>query len=106
MSDMPQTLSKPATQRVGFRELFKSQRRTNQLKQTIIILILAVGAIIMIMPFEWMIATSFSRSANVPMPRVIPLFPTDPSWFNYQVAATNLPLARLYLNSFIVTAVT
>lgn len=106
MSDIPQTLSKPAAARLGLREFFSSKRRTDRLKQTIILLILGVGALIMIMPFEWMIATSFSRSANMAMPRIIRLFPADPSLFNYQIAVTNLPLARLYLNSFIVTAVT
>lgn len=104
MSDIP--ISKPATERFAFGNLFRSYKSTTRLKQLIILLILGIGVVIMIMPFEWMIATSFSRSANIAMPRIIRLFPTDPSFFNYQVAATNLPLPRLYLNSFIVTAVT
>jgi multiple sugar transport system permease protein len=57
----------------------------------------------MIVPFVWMLATSLSRSANVAMPRIPRLWPADPSLFNYQVAVTNLPLARFYLNSLIVT---
>jgi ABC-type glycerol-3-phosphate transport system permease component len=104
MSDL--SLSKPVVERVTLRNFFQSHKRATQFRQLIIFLILAVGAVIMILPFEWMIATSFSRSANLAMPRVIRLWPADPSWFNYQVAITNLPLARLYLNSFIVTAVT
>jgi multiple sugar transport system permease protein len=104
MSDI--TISKPTTERFAIGSLFRSHRRNQQLKQLVIILILSIGAIIMIVPFEWMIATSFSRSANLAMPRVVRLFPADPSFFNYQVAMTNLPLPRLYLNSFIVTAVT
>jgi ABC-type glycerol-3-phosphate transport system permease component len=58
----------------------------------------------MLVPFVWMLATSLSRSANVAMPRVPRLWPADPSPFNYQVAITNLPLPRYYLNSVIVTA--
>ncbi len=57
----------------------------------------------MIAPFEWMLATSFSRSANVAMPRIPRFWPADPSTFNYKVAITNLPLVRYYLNSLIVT---
>ncbi len=104
MSDI--TISKPKTERFAISGLLRSHKRNTQLKQIAIILILSIGAIIMIVPFEWMIATSFSRSANLAMPRVVRLFPADPSFFNYQVALTNLPLPRLYLNSFIVTAVT
>jgi multiple sugar transport system permease protein len=74
------------------------------LQQVIIFLIMAIGAVAMIAPFEWMLATSFSRSANVAMPRIPTFWPSDPSTFNYKVAITNLPLARYYLNSLIVTA--
>lgn len=98
------TLSKPLTERLAVAGVFRSQKRFSQFQQILILLILGIGAVIMILPFEWMLATSFSRSANIAMPRVIRLWPADPSWFNYEVAVTNLPLARLYLNSFIVTA--
>jgi multiple sugar transport system permease protein len=104
MSDL--TLSKPASERLSITNFFRSHRRTTQLKQIVILLILGVGAFIMIMPFEWMLATSLSRSANIAMPRIVRFFPADPSLFNYEVAMTNLPLPRLYLNSFIVTAAT
>lgn len=105
MSDISISTTTPK-ERFAIGGLFRSHKRNNQLKQLIILLILGVGAFIMIMPFEWMISTSFSRSANISMPRIIRLFPADPSLFNYQVAVTNLPLPRLYLNSFIVTALT
>jgi multiple sugar transport system permease protein len=59
----------------------------------------------MVAPFEWMLATSFSRSANIAMPRIPTFWPSDPSFFNYKVASTNLPLVRYYLNSLIVTGV-
>jgi multiple sugar transport system permease protein len=54
-------------------------------------------------PFEWMLATSLSRSANMAMPRIPQLWPSDPSWFNYRIAITSLPVLRYYWNSFIVT---
>lgn len=104
MSDI--TISKPAAERWAIGSVFRSQKRSSQLKQLVILVILIAGAFLMIVPFEWMIATSFSRSANLAMPRLIRLFPADPSLFNYEVAMTNLPLPRLYLNSFLVTAAT
>jgi ABC-type glycerol-3-phosphate transport system permease component len=83
-----------------------SRRRSDRFKQIVIVLVLAVGAFAMLVPFEWMLATSLSRSANFAMPRHLQLFPSDPSLFNYQVAVANLPILTLYVNSFIVTALT
>ena len=86
--------------------LFASRRVNNRAQQLVIFAVLAIGAITMIIPFIWMVGTSFSRSANIAMPRIPRLWPTDPSLFNYQVAVTNLPIIRYYVNSFIVTATT
>jgi multiple sugar transport system permease protein len=80
-----------------------SYRKFQRMQQVIIFIILAIGAIAMIAPFEWMLATSFSRSANTAMPRLPRFWPADPSFFNYKVAITNLPLVRYYLNSLFVT---
>ena len=85
------------------RGLLSSYRNTRRLQQIMILVIMAIGAIAMIAPFAWMLSTSFSRSANVAMPRIPTFWPSDPSIFNYKVAITNLPLLRYYLNSFIVT---
>lgn len=81
-----------------------SYRNAQRLQQIIIFIILAIGAVAMIAPFEWMLATSFSRSANIAMPRIPTFWPSDASIFNYKVAITNLPLVRYYINSIIVTA--
>jgi len=80
-----------------------SHRNFQRLQQVVIFIIMVIGAIAMIAPFEWMLATSFSRSANVAMPRIPAFWPADPSSFNYKVAITNLPVLRYYLNSLIVT---
>jgi len=74
--------------------------------QFAIAVILLVGASIMLLPFFWMIATSLSRKANVSMPRVPTLWPPDPSFFNYWIAAANLPIVRLYFNSLFVVGTT
>jgi multiple sugar transport system permease protein len=87
----------------ALRGWLNSQRNFKRIQQVIIFIIMAIGAVAMIAPFEWMLATSFSRSANIAMPRIPTFWPADPSTFNYKVAATNLPLVRYYLNSLIVT---
>ena len=92
--------------RVGiWRGILSSQRNFRRLQQITIFVIMAIGAVAMIAPFEWMLATSFSRSANVAMPRIPTFWPSVPSFFNYKVASTNLPLVRYYLNSVIVTTI-
>jgi multiple sugar transport system permease protein len=69
--------------------------------------VLGIGALVMIIPFAWMFATSLSRTANQAMPRIPTFWPSDISDFNYRVASANLPLVQFYLNSiFTVTAVT
>src|SRR5664279_1186867 len=80
------------------------RRQVERLRQIIILIILSIGAITMIVPFEWMLATSLSRSANSVMPRIPTLWPPDPSFFNYKISITNLPIATYYLNSLIVTS--
>jgi multiple sugar transport system permease protein len=76
-------------------------------RQLVAYAVLVGGALVFIVPFWWMFATSLSRKANAGMPRIPSFWPLDPSDFNYIVASSNLPLFRLYLNSFVtVTAVT
>jgi multiple sugar transport system permease protein len=80
----------------------RSHRRTNAVTQIAIVGVLSVGALVMLAPFIWMIATSLSRQADIAMPRVPRLWPPDPSFFNYRIALENLPLLRYYANSLIV----
>jgi multiple sugar transport system permease protein len=107
---MEPAVTQPAPHETATRRLpasaWASPRNVHRLQQIIIFMILALGAVAMIAPFEWMLATSLSRSANTAMPRLPRFWPTDPSFFNYKVAITNLPLVRYYLNSLFVTVST
>lgn len=94
-----EVVSRPAARR----QWFATQQQAERARQIGIVLVLGLGAVAMIVPFEWMLATSLSRTANMAMPRLPRLWPADPSLFNYQVAVTNIPLLRYYLNSFLVT---
>ena len=79
------------------------RRQVERARQIVILIVLIIGAVTMLVPFEWMLATSLSRSANSVMPRIPQLWPSDPSFFNYRISITNLPVLRYYLNSLIVT---
>ena len=68
--------------------------------------VLVLGAVIMLAPFFWMVATSLSRKANSSMPRIPTLWPPDPSLFNYWVATANLPIIKLYINSLFIVGTT
>jgi len=74
--------------------------------QIAIVTVVGLAAVAMIVPFEWMLATSLSRAANVSLPAVPSLWPPDASFFNYGVALANLPLLRYYLNSIFVAVTT
>jgi multiple sugar transport system permease protein len=92
--------------RTRIREARASRSTMERVRQISIIVVLTVGAVIMLLPFEWMIATSLSRQANVGLPREPRFWPPDPSLFNYQLAADNLPLIQYYMNTVIVVGTT
>jgi ABC-type glycerol-3-phosphate transport system permease component len=83
-----------------------SRKRRRFLTQLALLTVLGAGALLMVVPFAWMIATSLSRQADIAMPRIPTFFPSDASFFNYKIALENLPLFRYYLNSLIVVGAT
>lgn len=77
----------------------KGSRNTSQF---LIILVLSLGAITMIIPFWWMVATAFDNDAlfNVPLP---PRFwPGTPTGENFSLAFSNVPMIKYMLNSLTV----
>jgi multiple sugar transport system permease protein len=82
--------------------LRRSHKRTRALSQAAILIVLGLGALAMLAPFAWMIATSLSRQADIAMPRIPTFWPSDAGLFNYRIALQNLPLLRYYANSLIV----
>jgi multiple sugar transport system permease protein len=83
-----------------------SRKRRRALTQLALVTGLGAGAVLMVVPFVWMIATSLSRQADLAMPRIPTFFPSDASFFNYRIALENLPLLHYYLNSLIVVSAT
>ena len=63
---------------------------------------LTAGAAVMILPFVWMVLSSLMTSREV-MARPLVWIPETPRFDNYAALADAVPLARMYLNSAVVT---
>jgi multiple sugar transport system permease protein len=76
-------------------------RTRNTLFDGVAYLLLSVGAVIMVLPFLWMIATSFKLPADQFTKTLIP----DPITLkNFKELWSNLPFPRLMWNSFLLSA--
>jgi multiple sugar transport system permease protein len=67
--------------------------------------LLTVGAILMLLPFVWMILASFMTSEEV-IARPLTWIPSSIQFESYRSLSDAIPLARAYLNSAIVTSLT
>ena len=80
-------------------------RRMLQLERVVVWTLLVTGALVMFLPFLWLVSTSLKeqRQIFVYPPQWIP----DPiRWQNYPEALTALPFARYTLNTLIITSLT
>ena len=68
-------------------------------------LILIVGAVVMLMPFFWMVNASMMSAGEIQAQPPV-WFPANPQINNYTELLDTIPLGRQYLNSFIVTSLT
>ena len=68
-------------------------------------LVLAVGALVMLAPFAWMLSTSLKPSGAVLElpPRLVP---DEPTWSAYSDVARSFPIARVFFNSVLVATLT
>jgi multiple sugar transport system permease protein len=77
------------------------QRRA-YLVSTIKYLLLTIGAVIMLLPFVWMLLSSSMSSEEV-IARPLTWFPSELRFENYRALADAIPLGRMYFNSLFVT---
>lgn len=73
------------------------------LGRTATYVVLIAGGVTMLIPFLWMVSTSFMNEAEVYSypPR---LLPETIRWENYREALTILPFGRFFLNTILITA--
>ena len=79
-------------------------RKSVLLKQGSMGAVLAVIGVIFLLPFIYMLSTSFSRQANIALPYPPQLIPEDFSFFNYIVMLKSFSVGLYYFNSGIVTS--
>lgn len=68
-------------------------------------LLLAIGAVVMLLPFVWMILSSFMTAQEITA-RPLTWFPSAFRLDAYRGLRDAIPLGRMYLNSIIVTVLT
>ncbi len=91
------------------KQLVREERRKNLFKKTGIYAFIFLGALTMLAPFLWMIATSLKMPGEVfsyQKPWWYDWVPTSFVWQNYVKAWRIVPFARFYLNSIIVVVLT
>ena len=72
------------------------------LRLAITYLLLTIGAIVMLIPFIWMIVSSMMTPAEI-IARPLSFLPKNPSLDAYHGLRDAIPIGRMYLNSMIVT---
>jgi multiple sugar transport system permease protein len=80
-----------------------SQRQQQMLVKTISYLLLGLGGVTMVVPFLWMIATSFKTAAEIYQPN---FFPTQATLENYREVIFNTAFLAWYFNSFVIAVFT
>lgn len=81
-----------------------SMRRSKLTTNWVLFIILFAGSLVMIVPFIWMLITSFDWGARLQIPFPPGLWPREPSLKPYQAAFTNVPMVRYIFNSLTITA--
>lgn len=72
-------------------------------KSTIIYyVILVIAAFIVLIPFLWLLSTSFDKTNSYALPYPPRMFPKNPSLFNYKMALINVPILQYLKNTFFV----
>lgn len=81
-----------------------TQKNKKRIVNTLLYAILTIGALTMLLPFFWMISTSFKTAGQaVAMPPV--WIPKDLQISNYEKALSMAPFGKYFLNSVLVTAI-
>ncbi|MFN8491338.1 MAG: carbohydrate ABC transporter permease [Caldilineaceae bacterium] len=87
---------------MGMLQLAPSQRRNQRLGDALAFLILAIGSIFWLLPFLWMVLSSFKTLPEIyQYPPTF--FPRYLMWPNYVEAWNRMPFGVFFLNSLIVT---
>ena len=76
------------------------------IKEIIVYVLLGIWALIVLLPFYWMIMTSFKTNASYNAEMTPQFIPLSPTFDNYAIAWTAVPLARYMLNTVVFSITT
>ncbi len=80
-----------------------SRRRNEAKAQWLLTFALSVLSLVMIIPFIWMLSTSFDWAARLQITFPPRFWPEDPSLKTYEAAFTNVPMLKYIFNSILVS---
>lgn len=81
----------------------RSMKKSKRLGHFLLMTALSVGSVVMIVPFVWMVLTSFDWGARLNIPFPPRLWPKELSVKTYEAAFTNIPMLKYMLNSMIIS---
>lgn len=67
--------------------------------------LLTIVALSVILPFFWLISTSFDHFNSYSLPYPPRMLPENPSLFNYTMALSNIPVLRYLINTLIIAVI-
>lgn len=83
----------------------KKLRKNSLAADVVYYAVLVVAALIIVIPFVWMVATSFDYVKTYGLPYPPRFIPENPSLFNYVIAVKNMPVIQYMSNTLIITVV-
>lgn len=84
----------------------QSEKRADRAINATLVIALAIGSLLMLLPFAWMLSTSLKHPSEI-FTYPIQWLPAQPRFDNYVTALTTLPFPRFFFNSlFVAVAVT
>ncbi len=66
---------------------------------------LSLFALSIIMPFFWLVSTSFDKMDTYSLPYPPRLLPENPTFFNYELALQNIPIVGYLMNTVIIVLI-
>ena len=80
-----------------------NRRKAKLFSNAVLIIILSLGSLVMIVPFIWMLLTSFDWGARLNIPFPPRFWPKEASIRTYELAFTNIPMLKYIFNSLFVS---
>lgn len=91
---------------LDYSEIRKKQERNTKIKKGITYTLLGIWAIVVLFPFYWMLLSSIKSFGDYNSEMVPQFITLNPTFENYIIAFTSVPLLDYFINTLIFTLVT